>query len=80
MGGGGHPPFGGQHGQKRLDLRPTHVARVAQAAPFDKHLDPLHIGLLGAKAIVLVTDSFTHLVQQARGTQRREGGGFHGQI
>lgn len=44
--------------------------------PFDENAHLLHIVLLGAQAIVLVTNSLTDLFQQPCGAQHRKGAGF----
>lgn len=67
-------------GQKTLDFLLPHVLRVPQTVPFHEHAHPLHVDLLSAQAIVLVTNSLTDLIQQPCGAQHRRGGGFNGQI
>lgn len=71
------PPLIGQHGQKTFDFLPPHVSRMPQTVPFHEHAHPLHIGLPGAQAIVLVTSSLVDLIQQPCGAQYRRGGRFH---
>ena len=73
-----NPEFVGQHGQKRLHLQLTHSPRMTHRAetpmPADKELDPVHIALLGLKAVVHVPKTLAHLVKQPSGNQRRAAG------
>lgn len=62
--------------EKALDLRPPHLALVAQTVPFHEHPNPLHIGLFRTQAIVFVTNSLTDLIQQPCGAQHRGAAGF----
>jgi hypothetical protein len=49
--------------------------RMPQLVAFDEEPDPVNISLFGAQAIVLVTNSLAHFVQQAGRVQLRKGGG-----
>ena len=66
--------------QKRLDFAGTHVARVphgsAMARPANEEADPVDVHLLGAEAIVHVSDALAQLVQNPGGLQHR-GAEFH---
>ncbi len=55
-----------QVGQKRLHLSLTHLTRMPLAMKIDEILDPIDIRLLGAEAIVQVTDLLPQLIQQTR--------------
>ena len=63
-------------GQKIFDFLLPHVSRMPQTVPFHEHAHRLHIGLLGAQAIVFVTNSHTALIQQPCGAQHRRTEGF----
>jgi len=56
---------------------------VAHAVKMDEGLDPVQVGLLGANAVVKVSNALAHLVHQPRcldrGQRRQEGRlGVHG--
>ena len=54
--------------QKRGDLGRVNLARVPSIGKRDKSPDPVNIGLLRARAVVLAADGIPHLVEQpARG-------------
>ena len=75
--------LGRKHGQKSLHPRCPNVARMLHLpippVPTNEKLDPILISLLGAKAIVQITNALAHLIHQASGLQRGRAG-FHGQI
>ena len=49
-----------------FDLWRAHVGRVALAVVEDEALDPVHVGLLGAVAVVLDAQSIAHAIEQPR--------------
>lgn len=51
-----------------------HVSRMPEFMQFHQHSHPLHISLVGAQAIVFVTNSLTNLVNQTCGAQYMRGG------
>ena len=53
---------------------------MPQAVPFHEHAHLLHVGRLGAQAIVFVTNSLTDLIQQPCGAQHRGESGFMGKF
>nr|WP_258189404.1 hypothetical protein [Candidatus Hakubella thermalkaliphila] len=55
-----------QIGQEGVDLRFSHLGRMAHVVEVDKPLDPEAIGLLSPAAVVLRTQCFAKLVQQFR--------------
>jgi len=59
----------GKPGQEGLDLGCAQVLRVAQPAKADEGLAPMHYSLLGAPAVVQVSNPFAHLIQLPRRTQ-----------
>ena len=78
--GRGHLALGGQPTEKGLDLGPGHVGRVPQLVEADEGPHPVHIGILGARAVVQVADAFTELIQHLGRLQGRQGlaAAFHG--
>lgn len=80
LGGSGDVALHGQVGQELLDLRFAHFLGVALAVKQDVALDPVHVGLLGADAVVLEADFCANLIEQ-RGLDmhnRRYFNVFHG--
>ena len=63
MRGNGYLALDGKHGEKRLHLGTSHVARMPQAVKMNVLADPENVGLLGAQAIVQVADLLAQLVQ-----------------
>ena len=61
----------------------THVARMPHLScttmPTNEKTDPVQVSLLGAEAIVQVTNKLPDLVQQSCGAQNRRAG-FHGKF
>jgi hypothetical protein len=53
-----------QIGEERRDLVAAHVAWVALAVIQDESLDPVEIGLLGTKTVVVNAQGFANLVHQ----------------
>ena len=49
--------------EKRLHLRRPHLRRVTLVMKPDVALNPVHIGLLGADAVVLNTQPLPHLIE-----------------
>lgn len=66
-GGGGHLAVGCQMAEEGGDFGFAEGCGVALAAPEDKALDPVHVGLLRAAAVVQATDRVMHLVEQSWG-------------
>ena len=66
LGGGGDIAFHSQVGQELLDFPLAHLLGVSLAVEQDVALDPVHIGLLGANAVVFQPDFFANLVEQPR--------------
>lgn len=59
--------------------QPIPAARIKATKPsFDDALHPLHLGPLGAQAIVIGTNALTGLIQSPCGAQNRRSGGFYG--
>lgn len=54
----------------------AHVSRMPQTVPFHQHAHTLHICLLGAQAIVFVTNALADLIQHPCGAQYRRAAGF----
>ena len=48
------------------------IPRVTQPVKADEGLAPMHVCLLGAPAVMKVTNPFAHLIQQPRCTQGRQ--------
>lgn len=67
LGGGGNSAVDGQGGEKRRDLRGTHLGRVPLAVEEDVALDPLDVGLLRLPAVVAGADGRPHPVEQPGG-------------
>ena len=65
------PGEGADTAKNRLPHHP------ATPVPPDEKTHPMQVSLLGAEAIVKVTNAPTNLIQQARGAQDRRAG-FHG--
>lgn len=63
---GGHLPLDRQVAEKGGHLIASHLQRVPQFMEADEGLAPVHISLLGAKAVVQHTHLAAHLIQQAR--------------
>ncbi len=61
----------GQRGQERGDLDGAHVNRVPLAMEEDVPLDPVDVGLFGARAVVSGADGLADPVEKSR---RRDGG------
>jgi hypothetical protein len=64
LGGSGYVALHGQVGQEPLDLRFAHFLGVPLAMKQDVAPDPIHVGLLGADAVVLEADFCTNLIEQ----------------
>ena len=58
----------GKPDQKSLDLGRTQIPRVAQPVNADEGLAPMQVCLLGAPAVMQVSNPFAHLIQQPRRT------------
>ena len=77
MGGRGNLPFIGQHGEKGLDLRLTHILGVPHGAvaamPTNEKPCPIQVGFLSLKAIVEVANALAKLVKQPNRAQNGSG-------
>jgi hypothetical protein len=54
----------GERGEKRADLRGSHLGRVPLAVKEDVPPDPVHVGLLGPAAVVARSCRQTNLIQE----------------
>ena len=66
VGGRRHIPFGCQPGEERLHVCADQFSRVLQLVKAHKSPHPVHIGLLGADAVVHVADLLAQGLQQAQ--------------
>jgi hypothetical protein len=72
--GGRHLALRGQHGQERLDLRLRHLPRMPHAVKADEMAHPVNVGLLGAQAVVQITEPLPQLPKDAGHLQHRARG------
>jgi hypothetical protein len=75
---GRHVSLDREMGQKRLDMRASHFARVPAPIEHDIAADPVDIRLLGAYAVVPEPDSIPHPVQQRASPRFTRIGYIHG--
>lgn len=69
--GGGDFLLHGQVREEGLDFGRAHVLRVALVMKEDEALDPMDVGLLGARGVVLAANGLADLVEQLLGARFR---------
>jgi hypothetical protein len=69
-----------QVGEKAFDFSRPHRPRMSQTMEADESAHPEQVGLLGTEAVVAITDSLPHLVEQTGRSQRGSRAGFHGSL
>jgi hypothetical protein len=67
MGGGCHPALAGQPAEKGFHLGHAQLRRMPQPMEEDEGPAPVHVGVLGAPAVVQLANLPAHLVEQANG-------------
>ena len=56
-------PLDGKMGKERTDFGLAHLQRMPFPVKKDELFDPVHIGILGADAVMQCTDLFTNLIE-----------------
>lgn len=70
--------IGGERAEEALNRDPVKFARLSHSAGTDVPADPVKIGLLGKRAVVVQPHPGTYLVEQPRQPGRRIAAGYRG--